>query len=244
MRAKEFVYLLEDRAEFIAAQMRSKIEAAAQRDLGQPIDSVDVVNKLKQADPDPLGKNLQFIANMYVRQQFKLEDLARLRDSINKFFRMRNTLQIKDLNQIKDLDQLYNLIDTEEEQPVAPSVKQQTRDIKANADRIIDTTNFKVIVPKTEEASCLYGAGTKWCTASKQDNQFQNYASKGNVYIIMANLGGQTRKFQLQMETNSFMNERDQGISKPDIAALSKIPEYTQFLNFLIKKHYGKYLDA
>ena len=244
MRAKEFVFLLEDRAEFIATQMKSKIEAAAQQDLGQPADAVAVVDQLKQADPDPQGKNLQFIANMYVRQQFKLEDLARLRDSIAKFIKMRNTLQIKDLNQIKDLDQLYNLIDTEEEQPVATSAKQQTRDVKANADRIIDTPNFKVIVPRTEEASCLYGAGTKWCTAGKQDNQFKNYAAKGDLYIIMANLGGKARKFQLHMEDDSFMNERDLAISKPDIAALSKIPEYTQFLNFLIKKYYGKYLGA
>ena len=244
MKINEIICLLEDRAEFIATQMKSKIEAAAQQDLGHPVNSVDVVNKLKQADPDPQGKNLQFIANMYVRQQFKLEDLARLRDSISKFLKMRNTLQIKDLNQFKDLNQLYDIIDTEEEQPAAPSAKQQTRDVKANADRLIDTPNFKVIVPRTEEASCLYGAGTKWCTAGKESNQFQNYASKGDLYIIMANLGGKARKFQLHMEEDSFMNERDIAISKPDIAALSKIPEYTQFLNFLIKKYYGKYLGA
>ena len=60
----------------------------------------------------------------------------------------------------------------------------------------------------------------------------------------MANLGGKARKFQLHMEDNSFMNERDLAIGKPDISALSKIPEYTQFLNFLIKKYYGKYLGA
>jgi hypothetical protein len=120
----------------------------------------------------------------------------------------------------------------------------KTRDVKANTDRLIDTPNFKVIVPRTEEASCLYGAGTKWCTAGKKNNQFKNYAAKGDLYIIMANLGGKARKFQLQMEDDSFMNERDLAISKPDISALSKIPEYTQFLNFLIKKYYGKYLNA
>jgi hypothetical protein len=40
------------------------------------------------------------------------------------------------------------------------------------------------------------------------------------------------------MEKDQFMQEDNTAIPKEDIAELSKIPEYTEFLNFLIKKYY------
>lgn len=121
------------------------------------------------------------------------------------------------------------------------SQRAREREIKSDAVKVIDTPNFKVIIPKTEEASCLYGSGTRWCTAARDNNVFDQYNKQGNLYIIMANLGGRQRKFQLHVEGDQFMDERDQSVNKRDIAALSNMPEYTKFLNQLIEKHYGKY---
>jgi hypothetical protein len=67
---------------------------------------------------------------------------------------------------------------------------------------------------------------------------FNHYHDQGDLIIIIAKIGEKIRKWQLHYESNQFMDERDQEISQADIKLLSKIPEYTEFLNTLIKKHY------
>ena len=51
---------------------------------------------------------------------------------------------------------------------------------------ISDTENFLQVVPLTEAASCKYGAGTKWCVTSKENNKFSWYKEKGwDVSMVM-----------------------------------------------------------
>ena len=251
MRYYEFI-LNEDRTDFIAQAMKQRLEDAAQRDPAvqrfpeKTLNSVGIVQQLKAMDPDPASKNIQFLANMYAKNQFSLEDREKIRKSIATFLKYRNKLSVRDLNAIRDLNQLYDLIEPLEQQaqsqPEPVSQGQKEREIKSDAKKLIDTPNFKVIIPQTEEASCLYGKGTKWCTAAREDNRFYTYNSP--LYIIITNIGGKTRKFQFHYGSDSFRNDRDQDITKTEIAALSKIPEYTQFLNYLIKLHAGAQLDT
>ncbi|NBU99007.1 MAG: hypothetical protein EBS19_12500, partial [Spirochaetia bacterium] len=43
--------------------------------------------------------------------------------------------------------------------------------------------HWKVYTPHTEEASKKYGAGTRWCTAAHNNNQFHNYNDEGPLHI-------------------------------------------------------------
>ena len=52
--------------------------------------------------------------------------------------------------------------------------------------KVFDSENLLVVRPTSYESSCLYGAGTKWCTASKQSmDHFLNYSSTGGLYYII-----------------------------------------------------------
>jgi hypothetical protein len=42
---------------------------------------------------------------------------------------------------------------------------------------------FQIIVPMSTRASCLYGAGTKWCTAASEDNQFNRYYNRWGMTL-------------------------------------------------------------
>jgi hypothetical protein len=54
------------------------------------------------------------------------------------------------------------------------------RDVVYNGDR------WMVIVPKSHLASCKYGAGTKWCTASKNDpGHFDGYTDDALLFYIL-----------------------------------------------------------
>jgi len=58
----------------------------------------------------------------------------------------------------------------------------------------------EVVSPQSEEASCRYGAGSKWCTAARQDNAFKHYA-KFNllVYILPKNPATPNTKVAFQI---------------------------------------------
>ena len=81
-------------------------------------------------------------------------------------------------------------------------------------DIVMDTPNFKVIIPKTEESACLYGTGTKWCTTAEKDNKFDSYNKQGDLYIILTKIDGKDRKFQFHYESDSFMDERNQELPR------------------------------
>ena len=42
---------------------------------------------------------------------------------------------------------------------------------------------FQIIVPMSTRASCVYGAGTKWCTAASEDNQFNRYYNRWGMTL-------------------------------------------------------------
>jgi hypothetical protein len=81
---------------------------------------------------------------------------------------------------------------------------------------ISDTENFLQIVPLTEVASCKYGAGTKWCVTSKENNKFSWYKEKGwDVSMVMIknpdiqNIFG-TTKFALNLYNEYIEVHNDQ----------------------------------
>jgi phage shock protein A len=51
---------------------------------------------------------------------------------------------------------------------------------------VYEDEKFTVVAPLTTKASCYYGAGTKWCTASSADNtHFNNYMNEGKLFYFI-----------------------------------------------------------
>lgn len=238
--------LFKNREEFTANQFKDKLSTAANADHSYKGEKtpIEVVKTLAKIDPTRTTKHLQFIAKMYLLKQFKIEDTDKIKELIKKFEKFKSKIANKDLNSYKNLDAVYDVLEVFTDGDAPVSGKAQVKELKSGAKKIIDTPSFKVVVPLTEEASKFYGANTQWCTAADNNCQYQNYASKGDLYIVIAKIGGKDRKFQLHYETDSFMNERDTQVSKEDIVQLSKFPEYADFLNLLIKKFYGPSIEA
>ena len=100
--------------------------------------------------------------------------------AVSKFDTQSQRLKIKDLNQYKNLEQLFDTL-----QELGQTAR-RTVEISDEVDRIYEDNRFVVVVPKTHKSSCYYGAGTKWCTASKDtDSHFSNYKSNGELYYII-----------------------------------------------------------
>ena len=62
--------------------------------------------------------------------------------------------------------------------------------------KVFDSENLLVVRPTSYESSCLYGAGTKWCTASKQSsNHYENYSHAGALYYFITRGVDQSNRF-------------------------------------------------
>jgi hypothetical protein len=123
--------------------------------------------------------------------------------------------------------------------------------------------NIKVYVPRTEEESIHLGAGTKWCTAAKNDNMFNDYNEQGDLYIIVPkNPTHVGEKYQLFFSHNydedkdedddydyedQYMDENDKDITLNDL--LKKYPEiiniipFSYLILYLQKKEFIEWLE-
>ena len=109
-----------------------------------------------------------------------IHNLKEILLAVSKFDTQNQRLKIKDLNQYRDIDQLFD------ELKKLGQTARRTVEISDEVDRIYEDNRFVVVVPKTHKSSCYYGAGTKWCTASKDtDSHFSNYKSGGELYYII-----------------------------------------------------------
>ena len=52
--------------------------------------------------------------------------------------------------------------------------------------KLFDENDFLLVVPYTHDASCKYGANTKWCTTSEDDTMFKKHNRMGSLgYLIV-----------------------------------------------------------
>jgi hypothetical protein len=183
------------------------------------------------------GKFAPYYVKLYLNGDVKrMEDLYRVTPLINTFNKIKQHLKQKDLNRY-NLAELEHTLEPYQNKIVDKNTnpaEDQRHYESEHMTKVLSHPNFEIIVPHTKETSCHLGKGTKWCTAADEDhNMYNTYAEKGNLYVIRAG----KRRFQLHVESDSFMDEKDEIVSKKDIEYLSEFPEWKTFLNMLIKKH-------
>ena len=62
----------------------------------------------------------------------------------------------------------------------------ETKKAKSEIDRVYEDDTWLIIRPQSHRASCYYGAGTKWCTTTKDsDTYFEKYSEEGVLYYII-----------------------------------------------------------
>jgi len=104
------------------------------------------------------------------------EEITDAIDIINNFDKYQKNLDKKDINDYKSLDELENVI----------TLYLASKGDKVDVEKIYENDRFLVVIPKNEEASCKYGANTKWCVTSKGTGHFDRYTKgKQLLYFII-----------------------------------------------------------
>ena len=152
-------------------------------------DHIGVLNQLYLGDPSDTKKYFNWMVKEYINNPkvspiHIVNLIKQYHQNINKIT-PENLSHIpivdkilhnpKDINQYK-LSDLYNLIQN------LDKIKSKS-EIKREGSRVIyEDERWLVLSPLTAESSCYYGAGTKWCTAARENNLFAHYTANG--YLI------------------------------------------------------------
>ena len=137
--------------------------------------------------------------------------------TIEEFDRVRPNLKKKDLYQYRDRQEVIDALESWE--------KEKTRNIDTHKESevVFEDSRFKVVVPKSHAASCYYGAGTKWCTASKDaTHHFTNYDKDGKLFYILDKSAPTSNKYykvalnKTYKGGNTYYDAKDSVIADPE----------------------------
>jgi hypothetical protein len=159
---------------------------------GGEVESSEILTRLEQMDPTVNKMYMLWIVRQYMNSKMRLEDYPQVFGGLEAFHKAKPRLPVeqRDINRF-DLHQLYELVDSFSDTQQEPS-----NDTKLNRDDVEVIYNGPlgtIASPKTEEASCELGSGTKWCTVGKQNNMFHTYAD--SPLIIFQAPGGAKYQF-------------------------------------------------
>ena len=153
-----------------------------------------------------------FLYNLIKNNELKKEDFYKAKQYLALFDINFGKLpkEKRNITQFKNLSDLYDAVSGFERGGDEPQNK--TQELKAvrekEIDRVYEDSEWKVLVPKTERASCLIGKGTQWCTAAdKSNNMFDSYNNRGKLYVLINK--DDDSKYQIHFEDGQLMDSRD-----------------------------------
>lgn len=136
-----------------------------------------VIDHFVKNDPSRVNKYLIWM----VRQVDAGEPAEEVLSLATLFHTKGIKLPVKDLNRYKTLGDLRDAFEKLE-----PTKTEKLKSEKSDADTVFDDGRFIIIHPKTMEASCHYGRGTKWCiSALMSENYFDTYAKDNVLFYFL-----------------------------------------------------------
>lgn len=204
------------------------------------VDLEAVKLKFFASDPTSNKKYLDWILDGYLHGgNHMLEDvMSQMPSALRKFIHLRDTKKFTGQEgNILGYCGLFGcqkktaqpgLLTLLERFPDIIPVRTQRTQIKTGAEVVYEDSFITIIHPTTQEASCLYGKGTRWCTTSQTaENMFKLYNQSGPLYIILPKDPISRKKYQLHFLDGQFMDETDTPVK------LSDFPYTESIINFI-----------
>jgi len=136
--------------------------------------------------------------------------LEKLDVMLNRFYEVSNNLERKEIEKYTSVEDLLNALDEYQNR-----VRRSVESVEGS-DVVYDDDTLTVVTPYTHKASCYYGKGTKWCTASKDSsNYFDKYNSEGKLFYFLDKKRPTSDKFYKVAYVYSFDGKR-QFFDAPD----------------------------
>jgi hypothetical protein len=164
-------------------------------------------SKFVEADSTPTKKYLDFMLKTWEDRKTggPYRTIGSIIDIVNKFHDLTPYIENKDIYSKEYYGNFGKLIEVIEVAEVVREEKNFNKEENINV--LLETSGFLLLQPKTHKGSMKYGANTKWCTTSKNNESiFNRYTRDGFLgYLIdkTETKNGDYKKVALYLEYNS-----------------------------------------
>ena len=177
-----------------------------------------------------VGKYGKWLLGLYKKDNPLEYDAELIYNVLNVYDNYKNDRKKeieKDINKIKSINDLHDAVNSAGEAEL--SARQQEREKRNSKDikKVFGDNKWEIWVPQSFAGSCTLGKGTNWCTAySENDSYYKQYTSKGPLYIFISKQNPK-EKYQLHVETKSFMDKDDKSADLEDVLSTdNKLKEF------------------
>jgi hypothetical protein len=178
---------------------------------------------IETADPTRNNAFVVTLCRWYIGREIRyLEDMGRAKIAIQTFVKFKNRIKGVNIRTISftEFEEKMDAMNETLSRSEMWKEKEKSFYDTGQAELIRNSDEVKIVVPKTEEASCFFGRNTKWCTAATGGwNAFDEYNRGGPLYIVL--FKKQNVRWQFHFETGQFMNEKDEEL---DLDAIHSSP--------------------
>jgi len=169
-----------------------------------------VVNYVSKQDPSGNNKYLEWMTKQIFDNQISMFD-AKMYNTVAEYHKNLNRITPDFLNNLKSLENVGLSYAADEDKILEKpkdinsfsdiqsldffnevlrefKTKGETKKLDDEAKKAIklyQSPYVEVVVPLSMEASCRYGAGTKWCTAARSENAFSHYSKNGVLIYVL-----------------------------------------------------------
>lgn len=211
----EFHLLTEDRIGTLTAMYGQKLVKFWHNGLRVPFPAEQIVHVIASYDPSRNKMYTQWLIGQCLlpSNHRTVEDFHAISVDLTDFDRVKPAMPVnmRDINHFKTYHDLRVAIQPFLNHVSAKELDKRELDrIKQDVKVLYDGPDGKILIPKTMEASCFLGRGTKWCTAAEKDNYFETYNRMGELIVFITPDG---KKWQLHIESTQFMNDQDLSVN-------------------------------
>lgn len=142
----------------------------------------DTVEEFYNEDPSPTKKYFTWMSKVYIdRSEKNIEtDEYQLIEMIKYFDKNIHKFEKKDIYQYT-----YDEFVNKYEDAIIKISKKELETTGVEKLYGNEGDRYILVRPKNKEASCKYGANTKWCISANQMNYFDNYANDSLFFFVI-----------------------------------------------------------
>jgi hypothetical protein len=161
-----------------------------------------LIDRLSQEDPSGNNKYLGWMTKTALGLLNKEEDILSADSIVNLvtgFHENLSRIKNKDINSYKSVFEFKKVVDEAKK-------KAEEKKFAKQAKKVYEDDDVVIYAPFTVQASCKYGAGSRWCIASTAGSDgsnihFDDYSKHSNFYFFInknAPMVGRDYKYALQ----------------------------------------------
>lgn len=152
---------------------------------------------------------------------FKLEDSEQIKTALERYHSMKPQLHQneRDIGRFKTFHRFEDFVDSKMDPEAKAEIQNKTLN-RSDVEVLYNGPLGTVTIPRSHEASCELGSGTKWCTTGKDSYFYDSYSRKADLIIYNEKPGNE--KYQFHVTLNG-LEARD---SRDRIIPLKKMREF------------------